>query len=502
MNSPAEKQPDKMTKLKTYFKQKCMFAPLVDADPRLLPPRVKTGIVACVALVACTAGFASTIYFPGLPYVTKELHAQPMATTLTAALFVLFLGVAPVVWASISEHFQVRRSLFLIAMVIFTVTSIGAAYVHNIWALVVVRCIQSVGVACGQSLSAGYIADLYPIEERGAAFGKYMFGAILGPVSGPIVGGFLIMSPLGWRATFWFCFALGIFIFLITFFFTPETFRVDAKFDIELPVVNNERLNFAASTKETLNSSEMSITTTITDDKSFATIEDKNQVKKRFSPFTAFFLLRHPFIFLASVVAALFFAAMFATEAILPDAFKEVYGLSSWQTGLCYLGAGIGNLSGAVLGSRVSDRLLIRSRRLRGGAHKAEDRLTANIWIAGFIFGPLGNLLFGWVVEHRLSLWGAIIAFGIQCFGTVQVVTVVTAYLVDALPGRGASATAAATFIRYGISCILSLISTPMIATLGAGWTCTLFACLSWLGMLIALILKLWGDRLRAWSGF
>lgn len=65
MNSPAEKQPDKMTKLKTYFKQKCMFAPLVDADPRLLPPRVKTGIVACVALVACTTGFASTIYFPG-----------------------------------------------------------------------------------------------------------------------------------------------------------------------------------------------------------------------------------------------------------------------------------------------------------------------------------------------------------------------------------------------------------------------------------------------------
>ncbi|OAD07841.1 hypothetical protein MUCCIDRAFT_135793 [Mucor lusitanicus CBS 277.49] len=456
-----------------------MFAPPVDTDPRLLPPRVKTGIVACVSLVACTAGFASTIYFPGLPYVTEELHAQRMATTLTAALFVLFLGIAPVTWAAISEHYQVRRFLFLVAMVIFTVTSIGAAFVHNIWALVVVRCIQSIGVACGQSLGAGCIADLYPVEERGAAFGKYMFGAILGPVSGPIVGGFLIMSPLGWRATFWFCCALGIFIFLITFFFTPETFRVDAKFDIELPVANNECIDSAASDKDTLHSN-----------------------SHRFNPFTAFILLRHPFVFLASVVAALFFAAMFATEAILPDAFKEVYGLSSWQTGLCYLGAGIGNLSGALVGSRVSDRLLIRSRRLRGGAHKAEDRLTANVWIAGFIFGPLGNLLFGWVVEHRLSLWGAVIAFGIQCFGTVQVVTVVTAYLVDALPGRGASATAAATFIRYGISCILSLISTPMIAALGAGWTCTLFACLSWLGMFIALVLKLWGDRIRAWSGF
>lgn len=457
----------------------------------------------------------------GLPYVTEELHAQPMDTTLTAALFVLFLGIAPVIWASISDHYQIRRSLFLIAMMVFTVTSIGAAFVQNIWALVVVRCIQSIGVASGQSIGAGYIADLYAVEERGAAFGKYMFGAIFGPLLGPIVGGFLIMSPLGWRATFWFCFALGIFIFLVTFFFTPETFRVDAKFDVELPVVNNEKTmsdqqyGVSGSTRHIVNqddSSQVSTATVIDDDTSFIIIKDKNQInnhsknmqhiKQRFNPFAAFALLRHPFIFMASVTAGLFFAAMFATEAILPDAFKEVYGLSSWQTGLCYLGAGIGNLSGAVVGSRLSDRLLIRSRRLRGGAHKAEDRLTANIWVAGFIFSPFGNLLFGWVVQRRLSLWGAIIGFGIQCFGNVQVVTVVTAYLVDSIPGRGASATAAATFIRYSISCILSLISTPMISSLGAGWTSTLFACLSWLGMFIALILKIWGDRIRNWSGF
>lgn len=253
-----------------------------------------------------------------------------MVTTLTAALFVLFLGIAPVIWASVSEHYQVHRSLFLVAMMIFTVTSIGAAFVQNIWALVVVHCIQSIGVACGQSLGAGYIADIYPVEELGAAFGKYMFGAILGHLSGPIVGGFLIMSPLGWRATFWFCFALGIFIFLITFFFTPETFRVGAKFDIELPVVNNERVDYASSAKCTLNSNHTS-TVTISSSLKRNPLPmlpaAETKLKKRFNPFTAFLLLRHTFIFLASVVAALFFAAMFATEAILPDAFKKAYDL-------------------------------------------------------------------------------------------------------------------------------------------------------------------------------
>lgn len=492
--------------------------------------------------------------FKGLPYVTEELNAPAIATTLTAALFVLFMGIAPVVWAAISEHYHIRRFLFLVAMVIFMATSIGAAFVHNIWALVGVRCIQSMGVSSAQSVGAGYISDLYPIEERGAAFGKYMFGVICGPLLGPILGGFLIMSPLGWRATFWFCFIFGIFIFIITFFFTPETYRDDAKFDAQLPVtaINSvdEKVEFSHSSPrssfggevasqcsdstvidEPVNSSSVHIEEVVSiemlvneQDKDLDKyIDSPNKVendkskqndaviliqsnieskKKPFNPFAPFKLLRHPFVSLSSITAGFFFGAMFATEAILPEAFKQTYGLNSWQTGLCYLGAGVGNLSGALVGGKLSDRLLMRSRRLRGGQAKAEDRLTANIWIAGFLFNPLGLIIFGWVVQYKLSYWGAIVGFGIQCFGNVQVMTTVTAYLVDSMPGRGAAATAAANFVRFGSACVLTLISTPMVETLGAGWTATLFAGLSCIGMFILILLKMRGEEIRKFSGY
>lgn len=79
---------------------------------------------------------------------------------------------------------------------------------------------------------------------------------------------------------------------------------------------------------------------------------------------------------------------------------------------------------------------------------------------------------------------------------------IVTAYLVDSVPGRAAAATAAANFVRFGFACILTLISTPMIASLGTGWTTTLFAGLSWLGMLIAFILKVHGEQIRRWSRY
>lgn len=179
---------------------------------------------------------------------------------------------------------------------------------------------------------------------------------------------------------------------------------------------------------------------------------------------------------------------------LLPDEFSNAYGLNSWQVGLSYLGGGIGKLSGAFVGGRLSDRLLLYSHRLRGRKARAEDRLTINIWFAGL-------LIFGWIVERKLSFWGAIVRFGIQCFGNVQVITTVTAYLVDSVPGRGAAATAAANFVRFGFACILTLISTPMTATLGPGWTTTLLACLPWVGMMLMIILKIWGERIRKWSG-
>ena len=37
-------------------------------------------------------------------------------------------------------------------------------------------------------VGSGVIADCYPVERRGAAFGKYFFGVFIGPLTGPILG--------------------------------------------------------------------------------------------------------------------------------------------------------------------------------------------------------------------------------------------------------------------------------------------------------------------------
>lgn len=96
-----------------------------------------------------------------MPSITQDLNAPPIATTLTAALFILAMGIAPVFWASISDHFQIRRFLLILSMTIFAVSSLGSAFINKIWGLVVLRCVQSVGSSCSQSVGAGVVAVTY-----------------------------------------------------------------------------------------------------------------------------------------------------------------------------------------------------------------------------------------------------------------------------------------------------------------------------------------------------
>ncbi|CAO3626074.1 unnamed protein product [Mucor fragilis] len=167
---------DTSPSLKSALLSKLSIKPPVTQDPRTFGSTTKGVILVCIGLCAGTAGFASTIYFPGIPYITADLDAPSIATTLTAALFILMMGIAPVFWAAMSDNWQVRRILLFVSMIIFAVSSLGCALISNIWGLVVLRCVQAVGSSCGQSVGAGVISDCYPIEQRGSAFGKFFLG--------------------------------------------------------------------------------------------------------------------------------------------------------------------------------------------------------------------------------------------------------------------------------------------------------------------------------------
>lgn len=158
---------------------------------------------------------------------------------------------------------------------------------------------------------------------------------------------------------------------------------------------------------------------------------------------------------------------------------------------------------GTLVNGILSDRLLLRARRQREGQlPKVEDRLAMHIWPAGFIIMPVGLLMIGWSLQLHKSFWIAIVGFGVQTFGSQQVSSSISAYLLDSVPGQGASVTAASSLITMTMACILSIAANPLVHIIDSGFTLLIFAGLVQVAMSITLCLKLFGQRMRRKSGF
>ncbi len=110
-----------------------------------------------------------------------------------------------------------RRNLFLIAIALFTLASVGCALATDFWGFVIFRAIQGLGGGGLMILSQAIIADIVPAKDRG----KYMgpLGAIFGlsAVAGPLLGGFFV-DHMTWEWAFYINIPIGIAAFVTAWF--------------------------------------------------------------------------------------------------------------------------------------------------------------------------------------------------------------------------------------------------------------------------------------------
>ncbi|KAI7848193.1 major facilitator superfamily domain-containing protein [Circinella umbellata] len=365
--------------------------------------------------------------------------------------------------------------------------------------LILLRCFQAIGAGSSMVLGPAIISDLYPIEKRGKAYGKFVFGLIMGPTIAPTIGGFLAMSDISWRASFWFCAGLGGLLTILTILWIPETYRKHSKFDIILPTTpvekcyNDKGLNSIHSTNNNEDQNKNNY---------LQQVQKEDTAEKRFNPMLPLFLLRYPHVLLSSLACAIAFGVQISTDVILPNLFQEKYGFNALEIGLAYLSGGIGNISSAILHGIISDKLLLKSRSKRvGGKHKIEDRFTFNLWPSCMILIPVGSLLFGWSIKNELNYWIPMSGYFISCFGTTQVLAIVSTYLTDSIPDHAASVAAGTVFVRETITCLLSLLSVKWMDSIGPGYLTVVLSGLIWISFGLLIILKIYGQRFRHHSG-
>ncbi|MDJ0356744.1 MDR family MFS transporter [Paenarthrobacter sp. PH39-S1] len=164
-----------------------------------------TGLLAALF----TAILSSTIVANALPTIMSELHGSQtdFAWVITAAL--LANAATTPIWGKLSDLFD-KKLLVQLSIIIFVAGSVLAGLSETIPLLLTARVIQGVAMGGLTALAQSIIGTIIPPRERGRYSG-YM-GAVMAVATagGPLLGGFIVDSPLGWRWTFYVCVPLAI----------------------------------------------------------------------------------------------------------------------------------------------------------------------------------------------------------------------------------------------------------------------------------------------------
>jgi EmrB/QacA subfamily drug resistance transporter len=165
-----------------------------------------------VLIVVCVAVFMLlldiTVVNVALPNIEKELHTSFTDLQWVVDAYALILAATMLNAGSLGDLLG-RKRVFLIAIALFTVSSVfcGAA-TSPLW-LIVARGAQGLGGAGMFSVSLAIITQEFHGRERGTAFG--LWGATVGMAVaiGPLVGGALT-TYVGWRWIFFVNIPIGI----------------------------------------------------------------------------------------------------------------------------------------------------------------------------------------------------------------------------------------------------------------------------------------------------
>lgn len=185
------------------------------AAPMLLTKRRIWIIFSALMAGMLLSSLDQTIVSTAMPTIVGQLGGVEHQTWITTAYLLATTIVMPI-YGKFGDVLG-RRNLFLLAIALFTLASVGCAFASDFWMFVVFRAIQGLGGGGLMILSQAIIADIVPASERG----KYMgpLGAIFGisAVAGPLLGGYFV-DHLTWQWAFYINIPVGIIAFLVGVF--------------------------------------------------------------------------------------------------------------------------------------------------------------------------------------------------------------------------------------------------------------------------------------------
>ena len=178
-------------------------------------------ITACVILAVIMQALDTTIANVALPYIQGSVAASADQINWVLTSYIVAAAIMTPPSGFLSEKFG-RKRVLLTAIAGFVLASVLCGLAQSLTQIVGFRLLQGLFGAALVPLSQGILLDIYTVEERGSAMALFGVSVMVGPVLGPVIGGWLT-DNLSWRWVFYINVPIGMLAFGGIMVFVSET---------------------------------------------------------------------------------------------------------------------------------------------------------------------------------------------------------------------------------------------------------------------------------------
>ena len=189
------------------------------------PNRAMITLVAMAATVMQVLD--TTIANVALPHMQGSLGATQDQISWILTSYIVVSAIATPLTGWVASRLG-RTRAFVIATAGFTITSIFCGLATTLPQIVLFRVLQGAMGAILVPMSQSILLDAYPRSETAKAMSIFSTGVMVGPILGPIVGGYLT-EAFSWRWCFYINVPIGLFSIIGAMIFVPETLRMPGR---------------------------------------------------------------------------------------------------------------------------------------------------------------------------------------------------------------------------------------------------------------------------------
>jgi DHA2 family multidrug resistance protein len=190
--------------------------------PAVTAPVANRGaITACVILAVIMQALDTTIANVALPYIQGSVSASADQINWVLTSYIVAAAIMTPPSGFLSAKFG-RKRVLMTAIAGFVIASVLCGLAQSLLEIVAFRLLQGLFGAALVPLSQGILLDMYSLEERGSAMALFGVSVMVGPVLGPVIGGWLT-DNISWRWVFYINVPIGALAFFGISFFVTET---------------------------------------------------------------------------------------------------------------------------------------------------------------------------------------------------------------------------------------------------------------------------------------